>query len=185
MKDTLDNESLIQEMVRDAKREGIPSDVNSVIHKGDSTLEAPMVVKKISELGYVYVWDTRTYEKIPILYYMLSGKLKQKRPDGSYRFTTKDPNKEPRHGVIKCMLHADYKDREHFNDLGFRTCQKDNITNQYQLEMHMKKKHPQEWATIKDEIAKKEKEEDRELQRLILRGQVKESAPLYVKDKKL
>ena len=190
-----ENEALIQEALRDAKKAQLPSELekNPIVHKGDASLEAPMTVKEISGSGYVYVWDTRSYEKIPILYYMLSSKLRQRRPDGSFMFTTTDPKKEPKHGTIICMLHEDYKDRKHFAELGFRICRKANITNQYQLELHMKKKHPQEWAAIKDELDKRQKDEDRELQRLVLKSQmkkapikeelVKEEAPLYVSDK--
>jgi hypothetical protein len=185
-----DNESLIQEALRDAKKAEIPSDLktNPIIHRGDSTLEAPMTVKEISGSGYVYVWDTRSYEKIPILYYMLPSKLRLRRQDGSFMFTTTDPGKEPKHGEIKCMLNSDYKDRKHFDELGFRVCPKSNLTNQYQLETHMKRKHPQEWATIKSEKETREREEDRALQRLLLKNQIKEdsevSPPLYIKDKK-
>ena len=187
-----DNEALIQEALRDAKKAQISSELekNPIIHKGDTSLEAPMTVKEISGSGHVWVWDTRTYERIPVLSYMLPSKLRQRRRDGSYQFTTTDPKKEPKHGTIKCLLHPDSKDRAHYNELGFRTCPKNNITNQYQLELHMKKKHPQEWAAIKDEIEKKQKEEDRELQKMLLKAQLTSSnepigsePPLYISDK--
>ena len=167
-------EALIQEMLRDAKVGEVPSSLRTdpVIHKGDETLQAPMTVKEISSAGYVWVWDSRTYEKIPVLYYMLPSKLRQRRPDGSFRFTTTDPGKLPARGTIKCMLHPDGENRKHYDELGFRVCLKGNITNQYQLKQHMIKKHPQEWAAIEAERTDKEKKEDRELQRLLLTNQV-------------
>ena len=184
------NEALIQEMLRDAKKTEIPSELrtNPVIHKGDETLQAPMTVKEISSAGYVWVWDSRTFEKIPILYYMLPSKLRQRRPDGSFRFTTTDPKEKPIRGTIKCMLHKEGESRKHYDELGFRGCLKENIPNQYQLKQHMLKKHPQEWAAIEAERIDKEKAEDRALQRLLLASQMEkvkaeEKAPLYVSDK--
>lgn len=198
--DSQNNEALIQEMLRDAKTADLPSDLktNPVISRGDGTLPAPMTVKEISGSGYVWVWDSRTYEKIPILYYMLPSKLRQRREDGSFRFTTTDPGKKPTRGAILCMLHKDGENREGYDALGFRHCKKSNITNAYQLTEHMRKKHPQEWNAIKAEKEDREKVEDRELQRMLLKSQIKEPAkveaplttdekpPLYVskKDKK-
>lgn len=170
-------EVLIQEMLRDAKITEIPSKLrtNPVIHKGDDILQAPMTVKEISSAGYVWVWDTQSYEKVPILYYMLPSKLRQRRPDGSFRFTTTDPGKLPVRGTIKCMLHQNEESRAHYDELGFRVCGKDNITNQFQLSQHMRKKHPQEWAAIEQERTDKEKAEDRALQRLLLAAQAEKS----------
>jgi len=179
-KDTLNkqieqgNEALIQEALRDAKLVELPSELktNPVVHKGDTTLEAPVTVKEISSAGYVIVWDTRTFEAFPILYYMLPQKLRTRRPDGSFRFTTNDPKQMPKYGAIKCMLHPDGDNRKHYDGLGFRICSKSNITNPYQLQQHMKRKHPQEWAAIEEERRERERQEDRELQRLLLRGQI-------------
>ncbi len=190
-----ENEQLIQEMLRSAKPVEIESTLskNPVIHKGDNELEAPMVANTISSAGYVWLWETETYEKVPCLYYMLPKKLRERRPDGSYRFTTVDPGKLPARGTIKCMLHEEDPNRGHYKELGFRTCPKATINSQYQLEQHMKKRHPQEWAAIEKEKTDKEREEDRALQRLLLKAQLgkqgqaenkpEEEPPVYVSDK--
>ncbi len=174
------NEAMIQEMLRNAPKVEIPSDLtaNPIVHRGDATLETPMTVKEISGSGYVQVWDSRTFEKAPVLYYMLPAKLRQRRPDGSFRFTTVDPGKLPKRGAIKCMLHSEAENRVHYDELGFRVCRKSNITSPYQLKQHMLKKHPQEWAAIEEERKEKERQEDRQLQRLLLENQMqKESTP--------
>ena len=184
MEDTQNNEALIAEQLRDAKVVELPSDLkdNPVISRGDNTLPSPMTVKEISGAGHVWVWDSRTFEKVPILYYMLPIKLRQRREDGSFRFTTTDPQKLPIRGKVKCLLHKDGENRKHYDEMGFRYCKKDNITNAHQLTQHMRLKHPQEWAAIKSEKETKEREEDRELQRMLLKSQIKE-APLYVSKK--
>lgn len=177
MEDSQNNETLIQEMLRDAQKTEIPSELreNPIIHRGDEEMPAPMTVKEISGPGYVWIWDTRTFKKVPVLYYMLPSKLRQRRPDGSYRFTTTDPGKQPVRGTIKCMLHKDSPERAHYDELGFRVCIKDNITNDYQLKQHMRKKHPQEWAAIEEARKEKERQEDRELQRLLLTSKLPEA----------
>jgi hypothetical protein len=174
-----ENEALIQEMLRDAEKHELPSELtaNPVVHRGDSTLPAPMTVKQISSAGYVWVWDTRTHEKIPVLYYMLPSKLRQRRPDGSYRFTVVDPKELPKRGTIKCLLHPDRLEREKFNAMGFRVCKKENITNEYQLKQHMRLKHPREWEAIEMERTEKQEEEERQLRRLLLEAQLKDSMP--------
>jgi len=170
-KDTQGNQALIDEMIRDAKPAQVESELakNPVVHKGDETLGAPMVVKEISSAGYVWVWDTRTFDRLPVLYYMLPQKLRQRREDGSFRFTTRDPGKLPKRGTIKCLLHEKGESREHYNTLGFVSCRKENITNLHQLRQHMSKKHPQEWKAIEEERKEKERQEDRELQHLLLK----------------
>ncbi len=184
-KATQENEALIAEMLRDSKPTELPSSLTKepVINKGDETLEAPMTVRAISSAGYVWVWDSRTFEKIPILYYMLPSKLRTRRKDGSFRFTTVDPKQKPKRGTVKCLLHKDSESRTRYDGLGFRVCPKDNITNEYQLKQHMNKKHPQEWKAIEDERKEEERQEDRALQRLILGKAVEGKPPVYVSKK--
>ena len=169
-----ENEALIQEMLRDAQKMEVPSDLKThpVVHKGDETLAAPMTVKEISGAGYVKVYDTRTGEEIPVLYYMLSQKLRQRRQDGSFQFTTNKVASTKPQGAVKCMLHPEALNRAHYDELGFRVCSKGNITNQYQLRQHMIKKHPQEWAAIEQERLETERAEDRALQKLLLAQQL-------------
>ena len=198
---TLDpeREALIQEMLRDVKKGEIPSslDKEPIVHRGDETLPAPMVKAKISSAGYVNCWDTRTYMKVPVLYYMLPQVLRTRRPDGSYRWTVNDPGKEPRRGQFKCLLHPvvpsftneEVERRRRYDTLGFRVCPKDNLANPYEVRRHMQLKHRAEWASIEEERKDRERQEDRQLQKTMveaLAGKVKEQeepAPLYVSDK--
>ena len=179
-------DTIIEDMLREAKPTELEGDLtrNPVIHKGDGDLEAPMVVHEISSAGYVYVWDTRTFDKIPILYYMLPSKLRQRRTDGSYRFTMKDPGKLPKRGTVKCLLHESNPDRKHYDEMGFKVCKKSNITNLHQLRQHMTKKHSQEWKAIEEERKENERQEDRALQKLLLKSKIEEEKPpIYVSDK--
>ncbi len=198
MTDTLqDNESLIQEALRDAKFVDVPSELkaNPVIHRGDETLEAPMTVKELSSAGWVYVWDSRTFERAPVLYYMLPSILRRRRPDGSFIWTTNDPKQLPYRGTLKCLLHKDSPDRKAYDEMGLRTCKKHNIINAFEVKQHMSKKHSKEWQAIEDTRKERERQEDRAYQKTLFeavggKAKVKPEepietpkAPLYVSDK--
>ena len=166
-----ENEALIQEMMRDAQPTEVPGGLtqNPVIHRGNEALPSPMVLRTISSAGYVKVWDTLTFEEIPVIYYMLPSKLRQRRGDGGFRFTTVKPAGKPQGGTIKCLLHESSPNRAHYDKLGFPSCKKANIPNAFQSQEHMRKRHKQEWAAIENEKKEVERQEDRELQQLLLK----------------
>ncbi|KKN22968.1 hypothetical protein LCGC14_0909710 [marine sediment metagenome] len=170
MTDTLqDNESLIAEQLREAKLVELPSELkeNPVIHRGDGELDAPMTVKELTSAGYVYVWDSRTFERAPVLYYMLPSILRRRREDGSFIWTTNDPKQLPKRGTMKCLLHKDSPNRERFDEMGLKTCKKSNIINAFEVKMHMLKKHPKEWNAIEDIRKERERQEDRAFQKTL------------------
>ena len=201
-KDTLteDNEALIAEMLADAKTVELPSELreNPIIHRGDDELEAPMTVKELTSAGYVYLWDSRTYERAPVLRYMANEVLRRRREDGSRIWTAVDPHKRPKRGTHKCLLHQDSPSRAEYDAMGLRTCKKSNIINEFEVKQHMLKKHPKEWMAIEDKRKEAERQEDRadaKLLREALVGKpnlekpiatIEEKPPLYVsnKDKK-
>ncbi len=179
------NEALIQEQLRDAQLIELPSELksNPILHRGDGELPSPMTVKQISSAGYVQVWDTRTFEKAPVLYYMLPSILRRRRVDGSFIWTTNDPHQLPKRGTLKCLLHPDSPDRKIYASMGLRECMKSNIINEYEVKQHMLKKHSKEWAEIDSMNKERERKEDRDLQRAILSNMTKQEPEVYVSDK--
>lgn len=173
-----EREALIMEMLRDAHKTEPPSELtrNPIISRGEETGGAPVVVNKITSAGYVYLWDTRNYQEAPILYYMLQQKLRERRKDGSYRWTTVDPGRKPRRGTYRCLLHTEDSNREHYNSLGFPVCPKGNLANLYEVRRHMQLKHKSVWAAIEEERRQNEREEDRALQKLLLANQLNKAA---------
>ncbi|KKN74734.1 hypothetical protein LCGC14_0387760 [marine sediment metagenome] len=189
---TQDNESLIQEALRDAKLVDLPSELkaNPVIHRGDTELDAPMTVKELSSAGYVYVWDSRTGERAPVLYYMLPSILRRRREDGSFIWTTNNPGITPKRGTHKCLLHKDNPNREEYDKMGLKTCRKSNIINAFEVKQHMSKKHPKEWEAIEDQRKERERQEDRSFQKSLYEAvggktteKAEEKPPVYVSDK--
>ena len=168
----LEREQLIQEMLRDAQKVNLGGELekNPIIHKGNET-QPPMVLHEITSAGYVKVYSTEDGAEAYTLYYRLPQILRQRLPNGKYRWTVADPGIRPFKGQVKCMLHPDDPNRKHYALLGFRECNKHNLTSLHQLNLHMQRRHPQEWATIEEERKEKERQEDRALQRALLEMQ--------------
>lgn len=154
----------IEETMLRAQEAAEPGDMKN-LGRSDA---GPVKLNSLTSAGWVKVWDTRTGEESICNRNMLLDQLKKKRPDGSAIFTTDKPNIQPFRGTLKCLLHADDPNRKHYNELGLATCQKSNLTSKYQVERHMAKRHPAEYATIKEELAREEKAEERNFQRAII-----------------
>ena len=176
----------IEEQIRDA--EVAPE---SSVRLDETEPLTEMSPVKMQSAGYVYIYNTRTAERSICNRNMLAAHLRKTRPDKSLVFTTRKPSFSPRRGTLKCMLHPDDLNRAHYDELGLATCRKSNLTSPYQVRRHMEKRHKAEWATIKEEITNKEKEEAREerrqehqLRESIINMGKKEEPPLYVKEKK-
>ncbi len=178
---TQENDTLIEEMLRDAEEAPEPGTMDKVVHRGDESQPAPMTFAALKSAGWVYIYETSDGQRSKANRNMLPQLLKVK-VNGKPRFTTRKPDYEPKRGTLKCLLHEDDSIRAHYTDLGFATCRKSNITSPYQVTQHMRKRHPVEWATIEKERIDKEKQEDREFQRNLMTAS--KPAPLYVKDKK-
>jgi len=149
---------LIEQMMRESKIEP-----GTVLDHGAT----PMIVKSVEGADKVTVYDTETGQSSSILYYMLPNALKKKRPNGKPYFSTKQ-TVIPKAGNMKCWLHPKYARREEFDALGLPTCNKSNLTNEFQVRRHMQKRHPQEWATIQEVENQKRNAEERKFQQSVI-----------------
>ena len=124
----------------------------------------------VESAGYVYIYNTETYERSKCNQNMLRRKLLETRPDGSYIWATRLlPGQEPTRGQLKCLLHADSEQRAYYDTLGLPTCGKSNLTSPFQQQMHMQRKHKTEWATIEQQRIATERQEDRDLYRGVIK----------------
>lgn len=187
--DTTQDQTLIEEMMREVEAAPVDSKPD-VIFKGDGTLPAPMIASKTypaGDVGKVYIYDRKTGARSVALGYMLRELLRAKDPDtGLLRFTTRKPSFSPKLGKYKCMLHADDPNRKHYDNLGFPTCKKSNLTSPFMVKKHMKSRHKVEFEAIEEERKDREKKEDRDFQRSIINRTVpspEEEAPLYISKK--
>ena len=137
----------------------------------------------IEEPDTISLWNTQTGLESKYKVYsasMLLRKLKTKDSEGRLLFTTTKPDIEPPTGKLLCLLHKDAPNREHYTNLGFAICPKDNLSAPFHVKRHMQKRHKVEWASIEDERKEREKQEDRDFQRSLMTGM---KPPLYVSDK--
>ena len=155
----------IEEQIRDAEK--APESEIKLEETAPLTEMSPV---KMKSAGYVYIYDTRTNERSICNRNMLVAHLGKKRTDGSLVFTTKKPRIPPKRGTLKCMLHIDNPNRSHYDDLGLPTCPKATLSSPYQVQRHMMKRHKVEFATIKEETDRKEKEDTRKMQEALLKS---------------
>lgn len=127
------------------------------------------MVMTIEDTGLVVIYRTTTGEPVKVLKYMLPEYLKARNADGTLQFAANKPAFEPKRGTLKCLLHPNGENRKHYDELGLPVCKKSNISAPYMVEQHMKKRHPSAWAIIERERTDREKEDDKEFQRFIVR----------------
>ena len=158
-------EQAIEEQMRDAEVVG----ESQVIVETDKELGVEMSPTQLKSAGYVYIYDTVTHERSLCNRNVLLHNLQKKRPDGSIVFTTVKPKVGPKRGHLKCMLHPDEPNRYHYDDLGLAVCRKENLTSPYQVKRHMTKRHKDEYAAIKEEEERAEKEKERKLRESLIK----------------
>jgi len=157
----------IEELIRDAEAAAEPGmQKDTVLHRGDEDVPAPMTAAEMTSAGWVYIYDTRTGERSICNKNNLAHNLKKKRDDGSLVFTTKTMTAA--RGTYKCLLHPDDPNRKHYDDIGLPTCPKSNLNSPFQVNRHMQKRHKQEWATIQEERQAAKEQRDREFQERLL-----------------
>ncbi len=139
--------------------------------------------------GRITIYDTLTAEPSEVLVTMLPQLLRKRRADGSMVFTERKPDFAPIRGSLKCKLHPDDPNREHYDTLGLPSCLKSNLTAPFHVMRHMEKRHKMEWGIIEKDrkdaealLKNEERKEDREFQRELM-GKAVEKPPLYVSDK--
>jgi len=164
---TQDNTLLVEQMLREATVAPEPGVMKQGKIISDGSKDLPLGVTTLTSAGYVFIYDTVTGEPSKINRNMLATKLKMRRPDGTFIFSLKQTVK-PARGTYKCLLHADQPQRDFYSSIGLAVCRKDNLTSMFQVERHMQKRHQQEWATIKAERERTEKQEDREFQKSLI-----------------
>jgi len=138
--------------------------------------------------GRTFIYDTITAERSEVLTTMLPQLLRKVREDGSPVFTQTKPDFTPVRGMLKCKLHPDDPNREHYDTLGLPVCLKSNLTAPFHVMRHLKNRHKTEWGIIEQDRKDteesrriSERTEDREFQRQLMGKAVK--APLYVSNK--
>lgn len=122
--------------------------------------------------GTVTVYNRYDGREVRVNYDQLAARLKVRFEPGhptmaGQRVYTRE-RVEPRiKGTMLCPLHVDHPDRSHWDEYGLAPCKKHNLVSQYQVDRHVKLKHP----TMHDIREKERAEADRAQQMSFFQAQ--------------
>ena len=106
----------------------------------------------------VYVYNRYSGDKVTVNYDQLGARLKvrfdQTHPWQGQRVYTRTFVEPKIKGALICPLHVDSPTREHWDSYGLSPCRKHNLVSEYQVDRHVKVKHP-----MLHEIREREKAE--------------------------
>jgi hypothetical protein len=136
------------------------------VGSGDAPDGVVAVQSAITGNNYRLVYHVETGSPSRVHFNMLPAQLKKKLPGSSKRaFTTTDPGFRPKVGSMICWLHEDHENRVIADSMGLPTCKKSNIPSSYEVELHMRHRHQQEFRAFDQLTQTREREEDRQIQR--------------------
>ena len=138
-----------------------------------------MVASSTAE--YIPIYSTKDGTVSMVVGKVAAQKCRRK-PDGTRDFTLDAPGQytymyDPKiNGVrkvterFKCFLHPEHEHRGDYDEIGLagQECSKSNIPTEFQLQMHMKRRHSEEWKTIESHEARRREDDDRAMQRQML-----------------
>ena len=135
----------------------------------------PTTLTVISDPGRLFVYNRFTGDPSVCNVNMLPAQLRKRDTDtksknfGKLVFTTQDPGFRPKAGTGKCWLHPEGLFRLLGDEWGMEVCTKSNLTSIYNIRMHVRNKHRNEYEQLEESRLEAERQEDREERRLILR----------------
>ena len=163
-------DQLIAQEMANAEMVDDPSPWNRAerITDGDAPDGLVAVQSAITGNNYRLVYHTETGEPSRVHFNMLPAQLKKRLADGKRAFTTTDPGFRPTAGDMICWLHENHENRAIADSMGLGPCKKANIPSLYEVELHMRHRHQQEFRAFEQLRAQTERIEDREIQRATL-----------------
>lgn len=163
-------EALMGDVRGAVKQDGSPSLLEMVDTSSASEGEAVgMVAKTYQDAGVVAIYDIETGAKSLTSVNMLPAQLRKLNAEGKRMFTHRPPAQAPVQGELKCWLHPEHPDgrRGEYDVWGLPSCRKCNLPSPYQVELHMRRRHPTAYETLERLRQERERAEDRAWQRQI------------------
>lgn len=166
------DDALAQVLAEMAQAEQAPEPTaftrGQVIHSPSEAHPVPIIANALFSAGHVYVYDRLTGDRSVVNRNMFPQQLRKINPDtGELAFRATKPPFEPPRGQYKCLLHRDIRE-PYMDEVGFVVCRKSNIISPFEVQQHMRFRHPRTWETIRARQEQEEKEKDRELQRALI-----------------
>ena len=142
----------------------------------NSNFTPPTTLTVVSDPGWITVYNRFTGDPSVCNVNMLPAQLRKRDMDTKSKnhsklvFTTTDPGFRPKAGTGKCWLHPEGLFRLLGDEWGMEVCTKSNLTSVYNIRMHVRNKHRNEYEQLEENRLEAERQEDREERRLILRS---------------
>ena len=155
-------EKMLLDVAIEASEQGVDEFASpEVFFQGDALNPHKMAVTR-TQGDKIKVYSTETGDASEILAYMLRKQMEKRLPNGDRAFSLR-PTKTVRKGKITCLFHPLHKDRARLAALGLDhvACPKSNLRSQFDLRMHLEHRHRDEYASVKEDQARQEKEEER------------------------
>ena len=143
----------------------------------------PTVVQINAESQPVTIYHTATGEPrvLPRLYARTALLKRFRAKDGvglAGRFVfSSQPTVPYVLGSVKCLLHPDRPERSLYSSWGLPTCKSEHFPSEFEAEQHTINDHASAWGRIRDMKQRAREDEDRQLQRDLLRGFVIAATP--------
>lgn len=141
-----------------------PLRLRDIVHSGSADQPWPMVVSTLKNIGYSVVYRRKTGDPGIVPANFLRFAFAKKDDNGERVFTARDPGFRSAAGNLTCMLHKDSPVQQEFARLGLGTCRKATLKTFYDVEMHMRHRHRQEWQIIEQERQRGDAQVQRDFQ---------------------
>ena len=161
--------------------------VGQIESRGNDDVPMPIVQSKLSSAGYVYIWDRFSGDRSLTNRNMLPVQMKKRYTDGPHKgeqvFSRTDPALSPswkplKRRQLKCRLHMEDEERDTWDEMGFPVCSKSNLVSLFHVGRHMQRAHKDEYAAIQEMRERREQDEQREFQRMIMAQAAKSGVTL-------
>jgi hypothetical protein len=154
----------------------VPPPMEEGVVKGTilSSDETPTRVRDLEFDGYVEMWERYTGSHRLQPRWLLWQALSAVYPDGPHKgekvFTLTNPKIPQSHGDdLPCLLHPEAEEHDRLVSMGYKPCRKEHIPNRTARDRHIRSSHKSAWAFLQEDKAERMRQEDREIQRDLLR----------------
>lgn len=170
--------SYLEQRVKEAETDGPVHEFQTGDSLHTESADLPVNINVVEARGgkYYRMWHAEDLTERLIHVNLMNNVIKQRfsvgaqlqnaRP-GDRVFVFDRPKARPPELRNRCRLHPDDLDREIWDAMGLPICSKP-LANPYEVDRHMQKKHSTAWGTIERDRLKKERDEDRTAQKVMM-----------------
>ena len=142
----------------------------TITHVGTNESPGDTRIAALAFEGFVEVWNRKTGDKSLQPRWLLWQTMSKTFEDGTKVYTMTDPKIPQSLGDdLPCFLHPSHEMSDRLRKMGFPECRKAHLRNQQARNAHCRHSHKAAWSFLEDDKAERIREEDRQIQRDLLR----------------